>query len=77
MSVTRHEILKLQTSEDIVRVRQAVRAWMVEMKFGLVDQTKNTTFSPDDLKTWPGQILLLSGSDDPEPELASLKGEEV
>lgn len=31
----------------------------------LVDQTRNYTFSPDDLKTWPGQILLLSGSDDP------------
>jgi pimeloyl-ACP methyl ester carboxylesterase len=30
----------------------------------LVDQTRNTTFSPDDLKTWPGQILHLSGSED-------------
>lgn len=31
----------------------------------LVDQTKNTTFSPDDLKTWSGKILLLYGSEDP------------
>jgi serine/threonine-protein kinase RsbT len=43
MNIIRNETLKVQTSEDIVRVRQAVRAWMVEMKFGLVDQTKMVT----------------------------------
>jgi len=43
MHVARSETLKLQTSGDIVRVRQAVRVWMVELKFGLVDQTKMVT----------------------------------
>jgi len=31
----------------------------------LVDQTENYTFSPDDLKDWPGSILMLFGSEDP------------
>ena len=43
MSVIKSETLGLHTSEDIVRVRQAVRAWMVEMQFSLVDQTKMVT----------------------------------
>ena len=43
MSVTKREILKLETPEDIVRVRQAVRAWMKEQGFSLVDQTKMVT----------------------------------
>jgi serine/threonine-protein kinase RsbT len=43
MSVTKSEVLRLQASEDIVRVRQAVRAWMVDQGFSLVDQTKMVT----------------------------------
>ncbi|MGE5313772.1 MAG: anti-sigma regulatory factor [Acidobacteriota bacterium] len=43
MIVTRSETLMLRTSEDIVRTRQTVRAWMVEMKFSLIDQTKMIT----------------------------------
>ena len=43
MSVTKSEVLGLQASEDIVRARQAVRAWMVERGFSLVDQTKMVT----------------------------------
>lgn len=43
MNIIRSETLKLQNSEDIVRVRHAVRTWMVEMKFNLVDQTKMVT----------------------------------
>ena len=43
MDIIRGETLELRTSQDIVRVRQAVRAWMVEMQFGLVDQTKMVT----------------------------------
>jgi serine/threonine-protein kinase RsbT len=31
------------SSEDILRVRQAVRAWAIEMGFSLVDQTKLIT----------------------------------
>lgn len=43
MSVTRTEKLAVQASEDIVRVRQAVRRWAVELGFTLVDQTKVVT----------------------------------
>jgi serine/threonine-protein kinase RsbT len=43
MNIIRSETLNVHSSEDIVRVRQAVRAWMVEMRFSLVDQTKMVT----------------------------------
>jgi serine/threonine-protein kinase RsbT len=33
----------IRGSEDIVLVRQAVRAWAIELGFGLVDQTKVVT----------------------------------
>src|SRR3954447_1747710 len=35
--------LPIRTSEDIVIVRQQVRAWSTKMGFGLVDQTKLVT----------------------------------
>jgi serine/threonine-protein kinase RsbT len=43
MNIIRSETLELLNSNDIVRTRQAVRVWMVEMKFSLVDQTKMVT----------------------------------
>ena len=43
MKVTKCEVLKLETSEDIVRVRLTVRAWMKAQDFSLVDQTKMVT----------------------------------
>jgi serine/threonine-protein kinase RsbT len=43
MAVARTEKLPVQTSEDIVRVRQVVRAWAVAQGFTLVDQTKIVT----------------------------------
>ncbi|MBI3649700.1 MAG: anti-sigma regulatory factor [Acidobacteria bacterium] len=43
MNPTRSETFQLQTSDDVIRMRQMVRVWMVEMKFGLVDQTKMVT----------------------------------
>ena len=43
MGITRTEKLPVETREDIVRVRQAVRAWAVELGFNLVDQTKIVT----------------------------------
>ena len=43
MAVARAEKLPIQTSGDIVRVRQAVRSWAVELGFNLVDQTKIVT----------------------------------
>jgi serine/threonine-protein kinase RsbT len=43
MEISRTEKLPVQGAEDIVRVRQAVRAWAVEIGFSLVDQTKIVT----------------------------------
>jgi len=37
------DMMAVRTSEDVVRVRQAVRASAVEAGFGLVDQTKIIT----------------------------------
>jgi serine/threonine-protein kinase RsbT len=39
----RHEILAISSSEDIVRARQAVRAWVVELGFSMISQTKLVT----------------------------------
>lgn len=43
MPVLRTEKLPIERPDDIVRVRQAVRAWAVELGFNLVDQTKIVT----------------------------------
>jgi len=43
MAIVRTEKLPLQNPEDVVRVRQMVRAWAVEIGFSLVDQTKIVT----------------------------------
>jgi serine/threonine-protein kinase RsbT len=43
MPMPRDETLSLRSSEDIVLVRQAVRAAAVELRFSLVDQTKIVT----------------------------------
>lgn len=43
MAVHRGETLTVHDQEDVVRVRQAVRVWTVELGFGLVDQTKMVT----------------------------------
>jgi serine/threonine-protein kinase RsbT len=37
------ETIELKTSEDIVRARQRVRICMVDLEFGLIDQTKMVT----------------------------------
>ena len=47
MATVRTEKLPVETSEDVVRVRQAVRAWAVELGFSLVDQTKIVTASSE------------------------------
>jgi len=41
--VEKHETLAITSGEDIVRVRQAVRAWVVELGFNLIGQTKLVT----------------------------------
>ena len=43
MSVLRHETFVLESSEDVVRARQVVRDWAVQIGFSLVDQTKIVT----------------------------------
>ena len=41
--VERDETLPIANGNDIVRVRQRVRDWAVELRFSLVDQTKIVT----------------------------------
>ena len=43
MDILKTERQPVRGSEDIVLVRQAVRAWAVELGFSLVDQTKIVT----------------------------------
>ncbi len=43
MSVLKSQTLPIKVENDIVRVRQAVRAWSLELKSSLVDQTKIVT----------------------------------
>jgi serine/threonine-protein kinase RsbT len=43
MMVERNEVHEIRTTNDIVRVRQRIRAWAVEAGFSLVDQTKIVT----------------------------------
>lgn len=41
--IQKRETLPIQASEDVVVVRQTVRAWAVEMRLSLVEQTKLVT----------------------------------
>jgi serine/threonine-protein kinase RsbT len=43
MVIQRAETLPVRSSDDVVRVRQVVRGWAVELGFSLVDQTKVVT----------------------------------
>lgn len=43
MSLLKRELLPLKNSNDVVLARQRVRHWAVELRFGLVDQTKLVT----------------------------------
>ena len=43
MVTIRTEKLPIQSEEDIVRVRQVVRVWCVDLRFSLVEQTKMVT----------------------------------
>ena len=43
MPPRRFESRPIRSESDVVSVRQAVRAWAVEMRFSLVDQTKLVT----------------------------------
>ena len=43
MQSTKHETVPINTSADVVAVRQLVRRRTAELRFGLVDQTKMVT----------------------------------
>ena len=43
MIVSKHDVLPIAKSDDVVLVRQAVRKWSIEQGFSLVDQTKMIT----------------------------------
>jgi serine/threonine-protein kinase RsbT len=43
MAVIQTDILAIRSPEDVVRVRQTVRAWALDVGFSLVDQTKLVT----------------------------------
>jgi serine/threonine-protein kinase RsbT len=43
MRVRKDELRPLRAEDDVVRARQSVRAWAVELGFSLVDQTKLVT----------------------------------
>jgi serine/threonine-protein kinase RsbT len=43
MAVLRTEVLSVRSPEDIVHVRQTVRAWAVDARFSLIEQTKVVT----------------------------------
>ena len=43
MRVRKDESRPLRAEDDVVRARQAVRGWAVEMGFSLIDQTKLVT----------------------------------
>ena len=43
MAVLRSEVMPVRTAQDVVLVRQEVRAWAVAQGLGLVDQTKIVT----------------------------------
>jgi len=43
MTVLRAEVMEVRGSQDIVSIRQTVRAWAIAQGLGLVDQTKIVT----------------------------------
>lgn len=43
MAVLGDEVAPIQSSSDIVKIRQLVREWVVKLGFSLVDQTKLVT----------------------------------
>lgn len=47
MMTLRSESVPLNTSSDVVILRQKVRVWTTELKFSLVDQTKMITASSE------------------------------
>jgi pimeloyl-ACP methyl ester carboxylesterase len=59
------QLLLMQAQLREIMLFQVGRADILAALRRLIDQTTNYTFSPDDLKDWPGRILALMGSEDP------------
>ena len=47
LDVTERDTRVIQSSEDIVAVRQTVRMWAIKLGFSLIDQTKIVTAASD------------------------------
>jgi serine/threonine-protein kinase RsbT len=47
VALLKHDELPVRQEEDVVRVRQVVRQWAVDMGFSLVEQTKIVTASSE------------------------------
>lgn len=63
MTVLEHEAVPIRGAQDLVQVRQRVRAWSQELGFGLVDQTKVVTAASELARNTldyggGGQVLL-------------------
>ncbi|MCC6862513.1 MAG: anti-sigma regulatory factor [Bryobacterales bacterium] len=43
MDIERSEVIRVTSSEDVVRIRQLVREWAIRSGFNLVEQTKIVT----------------------------------
>lgn len=43
MNVLKREVVPIKTSNDVVIARQKIRQWSLDLRFGLVDQTKLVT----------------------------------
>ena len=56
MAVLKSQTIPVRQETDIVRVRQAVRAWAIEIKCSIVDQTKIVTAASE-----LGRNLLVYG----------------
>ncbi len=69
MQVQKHERLPIRTQNDIVIVRQKVRAWAAEIGLGIIDQTKVVTAASELARN----TLDYGGGG--EVELASLRNE--
>jgi serine/threonine-protein kinase RsbT len=74
MLVARRERYPVRTGQDVVRVRQVVRQWAVELKFSLVDQTKIVTAASELARNTldhggGGDVLVESLVEGPRPGL--------
>jgi serine/threonine-protein kinase RsbT len=69
MAVQKSDVLPIIGEADVVQVRQAVRKWVLELGFGLVDQTKMVTAASElarnTLEYGGGGTVLLEALSEP------------